>query len=150
MGLYSCSIKFIERNGVAGEMRWMVRMQVYATPRYRRYGAGLKPGFTNHIFCGATARRGGRRQRAAFVRGRIALAATPVNRIFADNASTRRRNSISFAKSPPQNFRQEIRGWLITLVLSCSHTLLALSLFPIPLPTPFFSSCRSTARHVCL
>lgn len=48
-------------------------MQVYATPRR----GDLKPGFTNHIFCGVavTVRVAGR-QRLAFVRGRIALATT--------------------------------------------------------------------------
>lgn len=59
-----CDVKSIQRVA-AGEMRWMVRMQVYATSRSAE---GLKPGFANHIFCGATAV-------AAFVRrGKIALA----------------------------------------------------------------------------
>lgn len=42
---------------------------------------GLKPGFANHIFCGAAAASGG------FCATRESRA-TPVNRIFADNATT--------------------------------------------------------------
>lgn len=105
-------VKSIQRVA-AGEMRRMVRMQVYATPRFRRHGRNARAlSWASRItyFAGAAGNT------VAFVRGGIArLPSRRLNRIFADNATTMTtatrnegRNSISFAKSPRQNFRRRI------------------------------------------